>query len=570
MPDTSVQSFYLDGWPGGWQPDMQETQLAADTVVDLLNVVWTEGHGLRKRGGLDKFTIDIAGMEYPPQVTAPKVFTASGLHPNFTQQVHYWVQSDGLLFTQSLGNLLAQDQFGGGADLVSSTHALGPWITVGGQNYFRTHAIATLTFGDTIYSTCLRFGGHINDVFTNATQNGASSGASLAIAYDVQAGTFTRPIVHPLDGTSTGYVRARTAISKYERVFAANVHSQGTYRYPSRVYWSNSLTAETFETNSFIDVGLDDGTEVVRIIGFGEQILIFKNTSVWALVGTDEDTFSLFQLDDNLGCEASDAVVSDAGLLYFFDFRTGVWAYNGADFSLISKEITEELFADFNREAGFKAIMGLNDRKLYLSIPVGDFAVDHTDHPQRTYVLDLDLQVWTRYDYGFTGFFEYFTDYNASAIGVAATGAPLMSGVDNATTTNHVGLYEAESLNYVDDGVLYDSYWETTWLNPGDVGDRHRLRKLEILVAADSSDLTVEVYRDLGTGVWQTATLAKSGVIDEFHWKQVEFDQGMWDWLKLRIRQNLFGVPWQVNGLGINFSDRPNPRGNYYSDGRPT
>ena len=109
MPNTPIQSFYLNGWKGGWQPDLEQSALTPDAVPSLENMTWTDSHGLEKRKGVVADGTNGGSQEYPTQMTADEVYTSSGLHPNFTQQVHSWDESDGRLWVRGRDRLLCFD-----------------------------------------------------------------------------------------------------------------------------------------------------------------------------------------------------------------------------------------------------------------------------------------------------------------------------------------------------------------------------------------------------------------------------------------------------------------------------
>jgi hypothetical protein len=201
--------------------------------------------------------------------------------------------------------------------------------------------------------------------------------------------------------TSGHFPQARTGLTKYARIFMANVYLQGTLRYPSRIYWSGSDTdpidVGIWDKDNYIEVGTDDGQEIVRILSFGDQILILKNQSVWTLVGTDDTTFALYQLDDKLGTEGTYAATSTIGKAWFLDEREGVIEYDGANFKNISDPIKVKLLSEINRDASYKSVVAWHGDKLYVSIPVGNGSADD---PSVTYVYDTRLQVWTRWNYG--------------------------------------------------------------------------------------------------------------------------------------------------------------------------
>lgn len=567
MATTPIEQFYVNGFKGGWQPDTPQTQIQPDMIPDLMNVVFGEGFSIAKRGGYRKITDDVTDMDTGGMVFLQRVFTASGEHPNFTQQVLYFNEDDYELYKQSMGELLDEDEFGTGTDLVDTGHSMGAFPVPTAVNYFRCWSLQAVTYGSVIYVTGLRFGGTSSNGTVDETDDGTSgaSAPSLPIKYDVQAGTITRPDVHPLAGETAGFPAARAVIVKYDRVFAANLYKKSVYRYPSRIYWSEAGTAETYDENNFIDVSADDGNEVTSLLSFGEQILIFKNTSVWSLIGTDEDTFALYNLDNNLGCEATFGAVASAGKAYFFDYRTGVWSYDGANFVNVSKPINNFLLSVINREAAFKSVMHVHDERVFLSVPVSEFDTGAGDHATRTFMYDTKLNVWTQWDIGWVPYpAEYFTDYNVTGVGVVNDGRFFAAGLDDK-----VGLFKLEEADDYSDGgdhgdtaTAIAGHFQTAWWNPGETGDAHRIRRLEALVDTDTDSITVDIYRDLkDSTAWATDTITTTAGYDEWHEIEPDHDIGLWHWLKVKFSNATIDHYFEIQGAGMMVSNRKRRRG---------
>ena len=568
MANVPIQQFYVNGWRGGWQPDLPQTQLQPDMIPTLLNVIFGEGYAVAKRGGYRKVTDDVTLMDTAGMCFPQRVFTSTGEHPNFTQRVMYFNENNYDLYVQTFGQLLKDDLVAGtGADFVDTGHSMGQHPIPSAVNYFRCWSLQCITYGSNIYVTGLRFDGNSSNGTVPETDDGTtgSSAPSKPIKYDVQAGTYSRPSVHSLAGGTTGFPAARACIVKYDRVFAGNLYKKGVYRYPSRFYWSDAGTTETYGATSYIEVGGDDGSEITSMLDFGEQILIFKNTSVWSLVGSDEDTFALYNLDHNLGCEATFGSYSSAGKAYFFDYRNGVWEYDGANFTNISKPVNNFMLDNINRDAAFKAVLYVHDERLFVSLPIGEFAFDTSDHATRTFMYDIRLGVWTQWDIGFVPIpDEYYTDYNVLGVGVSSDGRFYAAGLDDK-----VGLFKLEENGDYSDGgshgdtaTAYNAHFSTNWWNPGNTGDAHRIRRLEALVDASSAPFEVDVFRDLSVNqIWSTATVTTISTYDEWHEIQPARDIGLWTWLKFKFYNADINEFFEVHGAGMMVSDRKRPRG---------
>jgi hypothetical protein len=560
-----IHSLFVHGWQDGWLPHLEETNAPGTSLTDLLNVRWNPDYTISKRQGYRNIADAVSGLGKPDFVFAPRVFTSDGLFPQYSQVVSHFNDSDAELYYQSLGELWAEFKSPtAGGDMIASGHGIGSRGD-SAPNRFRTWPVSCVVYESDIYYFGLRFGGFDPDTDTEvsesgwATVDGSSDSQSKPIKFDVEAGTFSRPDVANLEtGETTGHFpQARTGLTKYARIFMANTYLQGTHREPSRIYWSGSDTdpidVGIWDKDNYIEVGTDDGQEIVRILSFGDQILILKNQSVWTLVGTDDTTFALYQLDDKLGTEGTYAATSTIGKAWFLDEREGVIQYDGAEFTNISDPIKDKLLAELNRDASYKSLVAWHQDLLYVSIPVGNGS---SDDPSVTYVYDTRLQVWTRWNYGIVPDpFPMYTDYTHSGITFAKSNN-MFGGIYAA------GVYEFnEGLN--DDGDAISSYVTTPWMKfTENLGTRFRLRRLDVLADEGDAAITINVYTDLkSSAVKKTYTfdpatgtqnaLDQSAVVDDFTFQYVA----------LKFVQNGDDEDMNLWGWGMSLSGRPTPRG---------
>lgn len=560
MANTEIKAFYINGWKNGWQPDLPPSQLPVDAITDIMNMNFTLGGGVVQRDGYDKITVDVAGQDVPEHVLFQRVFTTSGAHPNFTQRVLWFDEDNGELWHQTFGELLEQYQLSTGTNLVDSTHSIGPYVA--GTHNPRCWSLQAVTYGNIIYISGLRFNGTSATNTVPATQDGTAgtSDQSLPIKFDCQAGTFSRPIVHPLNGATAGFPMARCVITAYDRVFAGNVFKgaevAGSYRYPSRLYWSDVGLPETWQATSYIEIGGDDGTEITSLMSFGETILIFKQNSVWVLTGTDEATFSLYRLDSQMGCEATYGCTTYAGVAYFFDPQTGVWQYDGARFDNLSTPIQDYLGALINRNAQFKSVLFVNQDRLFLSVCVNEVSALEVDRATRTFIFDLRLKTWTQWDYAWVPYpSEYIIDNT-----IAGTGATGDRKFYAGAVRHLKGVFKAEQTE-TDEGTAISAQFTTAWLNPDKLGDLHRIRRLDVMSANKADTINLTVYRNLYDTAWSTGTYVPLSGLVEWHEQDTDHDIGQFTWIKFKFAQAVSGADFQINGLGLNFSTRRTQRG---------
>ncbi len=562
--NTTINVLRTMGWKDGWQPDLAPGHVGLNALEDIRDFIWEEGYTLRRRGGVERVTTSVSDLDQAQQCHIRNVTVATSLsaQPSKTQEVIYHNDDDGEVWYETLGNLLEQERDSTGSDLSYSGQSMGEWGS-GGSNYFRTFNLNSIVFKEFIYITGLRFKGY-SSTSTIETHNGLAAGASKTIKYDVLNDTWTRPTVHALAGATSGFVTARCAIAEYDRIFVANCYNQGVYRFPSRIYWSDAGTAETFQATSFIDVGMDDGGEITALVTTGDSIIIFKDHQTYMLQGTDEDTFSLHNINPRLGVKSSNAAIEHRGKVYFFDDSEGLMMYDGANFTNISKNINKFMLetTTYNREGDFRVNVTSHGDLIYVSIPIGTGIVDF---PARTFVWDTKLEVWTQHFRGIPDELMMFqTDHTLTGTSLDGTGEAYFSSPDN-----EIGLFRWDGRNSEDELVAGDAtvaaQITTGWITPQEMGNRHRLRRLDILTGATSEgDVNVTLFRDFNsTNAWQTATFDPDGALDAWHSQDQSHDpNGMWVWLQLNLLCNQgTNLVSNLFGYQMSISSRPYKRG---------
>ena len=116
---------------------------------------------------------------------------------------------------------------------------------------------------------------------------------------------------------------------------------------PNRLYYSRPRDADStwsHDNAGFIDFDTDDGESISQIISFGHVLVIFKESSIFFLYGSDKYDFKKEQLPESSGCVAPRSPVSLLGKLVFLG-KDGFYALAGSQLSLISGDIQDKITA---------------------------------------------------------------------------------------------------------------------------------------------------------------------------------------------------------------------------------
>ena len=341
-----------------------------------------------------------------------------------------------------------------GNALASSAHNIGP-----ATNYYNWH-VAFAVLNNTMYLTSL-----------SATGGHSFTGAAWA---DVTATTF--------DGTPNRFPVARFLCTHHDRLWAGNILNAAT-RYPSRVYYSDALTPETWPASQFIDFDPNDGGEIMAMVPFGEALLVLKQHAVHLLTGKSEDSFQRYKVESQIGTECPEGVAVQGGMAYFFDPNTGVWAFDGAQFTSLDPAIKNYMLGGMNRTNIYRAVVWVWDDRLYVSLPWGAAA-----YPNRTFVLELSTGAWTEYDYG------------VQAVAVCSNNVLLGYGSRDLESIQRLeyGHYDETTPAPARTGSAIAAYCYTPWMMPqGLPHSKHRTVRLDtIWAAAGDFDMHLESYRD--------------------------------------------------------------------------
>lgn len=487
---NEIKTLDLEGFVLGLNKDADPFQLTPQESPDALNVDFGLRGEVSKRMGYSRF-------DSPP--------TAENFH-------HFgiWEEQGGATHKIAVADGNGSVYHGTATALTDSTFDLG--TTSGEINYH----IGMASLNNKVYLTSLRTGSILSWDGTTWTS--------------ITAANFA--------GVANRFPRSRQVVTKHDRIFAANVRSSGGTNFRSRVYWSDPLDAETWQSNSFIDFDPDDGSEIKAMVGFGEDLVIFKDHSVQLLAGRSEESFTRFVLDSQLGTVSPYAVVPMGDLLIFFDRDHGVWGFDGAGFRSLDERINNYLLDGINYGDAYKAKAFVRRSKLYLSVPWGADAYN-----SRTFVFDRRTESWTEYDYGVMG---------------AADDAGVYLAVNNR---NAEGIYQLFTTND-DNGVAVDAYFYTPWMVPEGPETKSRVRRLDTTWSAKGDfDIDVTMYRDFfNSGAYRQQVINTDpggSLWGTFQW-------GVDDWggstEQIHSRTTGWGqrfrsVQWRfgVNGLGEDF-----------------
>lgn len=147
------------------------------------------------------------------------------------------------------------------------------------------------------------------------------------------------------DGTTSGSLTA-APVGKYCEVHLNKLFITGITSARSSVQYSQtgSLGTWTGSNTDTFQVEQNNGQNITGMKSFARnELIIFKNLSMFKLTGYDKPNFNLIKVDNNIGCISNKSIQnfksSTGGGLLIWAARDGIYVYDGAQPRKISEYI---------------------------------------------------------------------------------------------------------------------------------------------------------------------------------------------------------------------------------------
>lgn len=281
-------------------------------------------------------------------------------------------------------------------------------------------------------------------------------------------------------------------------LWVAGTWESGTH-YPNRVRWSWANTfdnsGENWRSQDYIDI--DDGKDsdsITAIIPFGDQLIVFKRDSVYAVYGYSAESFSVVNISNVVGAVSHSAAMATPFGLFFFDHQVGLNVYNGSGIKWIFEQIWPAM-----RDGSIPTSLidnveiGFVENRLWVSVPWADLP----DTPRgATFVLDPHLKQggssWTKYDLQ-TG--PFAKGHRSDTYLAYIYGSNKIFRLDvQDQYYDYVGATPSVTPIY--------AYYRTKWIDLGEPAVKKRWRRTEALMQVDQAyDLPVVSYSNYDPSV---------------------------------------------------------------------
>jgi len=152
-----------------------------------------------------------------------------------------------------------------------------------------------------------------------------------------------------IGNTGEGY---KTSVVSNRRRFVANVKSINdkgqTVVQSDRLMYSEINRFDTFPPTNFIDIGVNDGEDFVKIESYADRLLAYKNRTLYVInVGGGSDTQWFLESEHkNMGVDFHAAVVkTDFGVAWVN--KNGLYFYDGSQIRNLQSKVLESEWTSF-------------------------------------------------------------------------------------------------------------------------------------------------------------------------------------------------------------------------------
>jgi hypothetical protein len=263
--------------------------------------------------------------------------------------------------------------------------------------------------------------------------------------------------------------------------------------YPNRVRWSWANTfndsGENWRLNDYIDI--DDGKDsdyITAIIPYGDQLIVFKRDSVYAVYGYSGESFSVVNISNTVGAVSHQAAIATPAGLYFFDHQTGLNRYDGRSVTWVFEQIWPAMRDGSIPSALIDNVdLGWVENRLWVSVPWDELPAVPRG---MTFVLDPRVKQggsWTKY---------------SLQAGPFARGHRTEEYLGYLHGTNRIYRFDVQDQHYdyfnaAGGPTVINAYYRTKWIDLGEPAVKKRWRRTEALMQVDQGyDLPVVSYSD--------------------------------------------------------------------------
>ncbi len=300
-----------------------------------------------------------------------------------------------------------------------------------------------------------------------------------------------------LDGSNGHFPCARYTAVWGQRVWVAYTLETIDGLKTNRIRWSKVDDAENWTATDFIDVDPgEDGDHITGIIADQNRLLVFKENSVYEVLGFDTDTFQIRNVSRVAGNREGCTPVATPAGIFFWYAEEGIYLVQAENLAWVFERIRPAMTYDVGQPA-----MTLNtapslmwfDERLWVSVDYqSDDNISGSSQNNRRNVFVWDPSLgptgsWTRHDINARSLLAY-RPTGAEHFGIAAT--------SNITTVASFDRISKLDQNYDYDDYVgavseINSFYHTGWFEGNRPTFPKRWGKTRTVVLSDNPTVIV-------------------------------------------------------------------------------
>jgi hypothetical protein len=456
MGDINITE--VTDFTGGLNFRADQFQLSSSESPDMLNVEIDPRGGVFSRGAMQRLHETAIAGTWNPQKLYP-----------FSGNTRTLMLANDTKVYRSTGGNFTTLQYSAGNDIVVAS----------------AHGACMAQWGDTLY------------IATGIDGNGGYAWKTTDTYATALTASGTSP--NAWQATPDGSRKMPTAehlIVHANKLFAAHTN-EVSVDYPNRVRWSLENTPENWDENDYIDIN-GGGTGITGMAVVNGQLVVFKPSAVYTILGYDSDTFQVVELTNRIGCLDHHAIAQAEDGVYWYSHNQGLFYYNGSSLQDVFANLRPALELNYINSIADEAIsVSWVGRRVWISAPYSKEST--VNQPTVNFVYDPSIRdgVYTQFQtsdgYGLVGGCNWTDGNNVDYRVMCHPTQPYVLKVD---------LYAQEQDNINGTLSSFLSYYKTRWFDGGSYMQKKMFRRPDLVVKESdyNQSITVKVYHDYSEG----------------------------------------------------------------------
>lgn len=281
-------------------------------------------------------------------------------------------------------------------------------------------------------------------------------------------------------------------------LWCAYTDEQGV-QYPHRLRFSHPNDPDSWALLDYIDFP-EGGGPITGIMPYRDHLLVFFPSAVWALYGSNSDTFAKANVTETVGAANRQCLTRSESAVYFTSWPDGIYRITAESVDEVSDALRPAFKSgNFNTDPD-EQWLGWANQKLYWSVPYDEGGAPST--ATSVFVYDPSIDAWVLWRAG-------DSEAVAPVVGSQAAGVPLACS-RSAATVIQLDAVDEPTDTFAAVGYDFPTVIRTAWQDSGMPTIKKRWKRPDLVLRETDHDymLTLHVFHNLQeTGARRTRTV---------------------------------------------------------------